>query len=462
MADRRSNERRGAMVLGAVALSIAAACGHSGESGPATDAAIVDGATNGPCSGPGASPDPWATLGHDGRRSSASNGCIHADLTESWRFDGNADGESYFGFDNAVADDAGLFVHVAGRGPTVARVSAATGLQAWKYQGPADYDLGNWLTLGFGDVLVDDDGVYVLDGATGMLKKTSGVDWWGQTAVDETRFYVVTTTHGDGPGAFVGAWDPTTGLAWKANQQGGCDPALGDTNGALAVDGGVVYFAPRYMVTPNGGGPPQPGTPMFPSGLYAFDAGTGTQKWSVPLTPQSSISVDATHIYLIEDGPALVARRRTDGGVAWQTPLAVDAAMVGSQPPVLAAGRVIIATTDQVLSFDATTGAAGWNTSIARASFFLNSGTSINFLSCPSAVQPAGAPLSTTLAAATASDTLVVTGSDAIHVLSLASGLEQGSVALANASNPIIVGDRLYVLAAATNGTSQIVAYQSH
>lgn len=227
--------------------------------------------------------------------------------------------------------------------------------------GPADYDLGNWLTLGFGKVLVDDDGIYVLDATTGMLDKTIGVDWWGQTAADETRFYVVTSTHGDGPGAFVGAWDPAAGLLWKANQQGGCDPALGDSNDALAVDGGVVYFAPRYVVTPNGGGTPQPATAMFASGLYAFDAATGAPKWTVPLTPRSSISVDAANVYLVEDGPALVAHKRSDGTVAWKTALTADAINVGSQPPVLAGGRLIIAAGDQVLSFDATTGTAAWS-----------------------------------------------------------------------------------------------------
>ncbi len=78
-----------------------------------------------------------------------------------------------------------------------------------------------------------------------------------------------------------------------------------------------------------------------------------------------------------------------------------------------------------------------------RAPFPANTGTLINFLSCPSANQPVSAPLSTTLAAATASDTLVVTGSDAIHVLSLATGIEQVQVAIANAFDPIIVGDRV-------------------
>ena len=419
-------------------------------------------ATPPPCSGPGPSPDPWSTLAHDGRRTSASNGCIHADMTEAWRFDGKADGEKYFGFYNAVADKDGVFVHLPQTAPTVARVAAATGKQTWKYSGPADYDLGNWLTIGLGHVLVDDDGVYLLDATSGKLKTTSGVDWWGQTAADETRFYVVTTTHGDGPGAFVGAWDVTKGLLWKANQQGGCDPALGDTNGALAVNGGVVYFAPRYSVNPKGGGPPDAGAPTFPSGLYAFDAATGTKKWSVPLTPQSSISVGGGNVYMIEAGPALVARHESDGAVAWKAPLTADVFNVGSQPPVIASGRVMIATNDHVLSFDAATGAAAWSTAIARASFASNPGTSINFVSCPSAAQPAGAPLSTTLAAATASDTLIVTGGDAIHVLSLATGGEQGKVSVANASNPIIVGDRLYVLAASSTGGAQIVAYQSH
>ena len=489
---RRSRSRIALTVVSvALPIALAASCGDSGSATdtPSDDAAVDDSSnetlatdesgadivapsetttdtaaaidtTPPPCSGPGASPDPWSMLGHDGKRTSASNGCIHASLTESWRFDGKSAGEKYYALYNAVGDKDAVYVHAAERAPTVARVDASTGKQAWRYAGPADYDLGNWLTLGFDTVLVDDDGVYLLAAADGKLKTTSGVDWWGQTAADDKRFYVVTTTHGDGPGAFVGGWDLTKGLAWKANEQGSCDPALGDTNGALAVDAGVVYFAPRYVVTPKAGGSADAGTLKYASGLYAIDAATGSTKWSVPLSPQSSISLGDGHVYLIEPGPSLVARKTSDGAIAWSAPLATDAFKVGSQPPLLARGSVVIAAGDQVRSFDAATGKPGWTATIARASFTSNPGTSINFVSCPSAGEPAGSPLLTTLAAATASNTLIVTGGDAIHVLSLDSGAEQGKVALANAWNPIVIGDQLYVIASGASGT-QLVAYRS-
>ncbi len=450
--DANPAQRRGDSGIDATLADAANAL----DGGPAVDAAPP------PCSGPGSSPDGWSTYGHDAQRTSASNGCIHGSLTETWRYGGKvADAGFAPLLRNAIGDTSALYVHVSATAPTVDRVGAADGKQLWRYKGPADYDTGNWLTLGLGYVMANDDGIYLLNTADGGLKSTSGVDWWGQSAADDARFYVVTSTHGDGPGAFVGAWDVTKNLVWKANQQGGCNPPVGDENGALAVHGGVVFFAPRYALG-SMSGIADGGTFAVASGVYAFDAALGSPKWSMPTSPQSSISVGDGHVYLIEKGPALVARNETDGTIAWSTPLSASSQTIGSQPPVVALGRVIIGTSTDALAFDAATGKAAWSTPIKRAALHGNDGASINFVSCPSAGEPNASPITTTMAAALASGTLVVAGADALHVLSLATGIEQGAYPLVQATNPIVIGDRVYVMVSTAAAGSQLLALQSH
>ncbi|HEY6459780.1 MAG TPA: PQQ-binding-like beta-propeller repeat protein, partial [Polyangiaceae bacterium] len=339
--------------------------GDAGKDGPAGDARTDASEAGAPCSGPGANPDAWATYGHDARRTSASNACIHTSFTEVWRYPAAGADAAIPPYPlNEIADDASVYVHIQYTGvPTVDKLSAADGSLTWRYNGHADYDGDNWLSLGLGYVMVDDDGVYLINSQDAGLKSTGGVDWWGQNTVDPDRFYVVTTTHGDGPGAFVGAWDVAKGLIWKANQQGGCSPAIGDENGGLAVDTGVVYFAPRYELGTASGVTPDAGTLTFPSGVYAFDGAAGTKKWSVPTSPASGISAGNGMVYLVEGGPALVARSETDGSVAWSAPLGdAGADSVGSSPPLLAQGLVIVATGEEVLAFDATKGTPAWST----------------------------------------------------------------------------------------------------
>ncbi len=454
--------------------------GTMNDDGPATGDGVAppDGPTEGgdagageaesgpppPCHGPPASPDAWTTYGHDAQRTSASNACVHASFKELWRYPMPATDGGFAGApSNEIADTSAVYVHMqAGTVPTVDKVSASTGTQSWRHHGGADFDDGNWLTLGLGYVMVDDDGIYQIDSQDGGLARTSGVDWWGQTAADTSRFYLVTTTHGDGPGAFVGAWDVTKGLLWKANQQGACQPAVGDENGGLAVDGNVVYFAPRYEVGANGGGlAVDAGVALtYPSGLYAFDSATGTKKWSVQSTPDSAISAGNGHVFGIEPGPALVARSETDGSKAWSAPIQAMAAAVSTSPPVLASGLVIVATSDHVLAFDATTGTVAWSTMVQGAGQHGYDQNTVDFLSCPQAQEPMASLAPTTLAAATSSNTLVVTGSTAISVLSLSNGVVLGTYPLMAAFDPVLVGDRLYVLTYGQNG-AVVVALQA-
>src|SRR6185312_7479752 len=98
------------------------------------------------------------------------------------------------------------------------------------------------------------------------------------------------------------------------NKQGTqCGDSLGDKMGGIAIDGGVLFYAPQYSA----GGSVQP---TFASGVYAFDAASGSPKWNVATTPSSAISAGNGLVYVIESN-AIVARKATDGSVGWTNPL---------------------------------------------------------------------------------------------------------------------------------------------
>ena len=478
---RSTMQRRLAPLLGAAALGATAcfvACGGGGDtsgeppgdSGQGDSTMGGDGANDGavedgpppPCSGPGANPDAWTTIGHDAARTSASNGCIHPSLTEIWRYGAKTtvnDASVAISVANAVADTTSVYVHLMYNAPTLDRIAAKDASLTWRYQGSADFDAGNWLTVALGYVMAVDDGVYLVDQTTGKLKSTSGVDWWGDNTADASRFYLVTTTHGDGPGAFVGAWDVAKNLVWHANQQGSCTTPIGDENNAVALAGGALFYAPWYRLGTASG--VTDGATQFPSGVYAFDAATGAVKWSAQTTPQSAIAAAGGDLYLVEKGGALVARSQPTGAIVWSTPLPDAATSVGGESPVVAGGKVVVGTSQHVLAFDAATGKQAWSTAVIGAGAPNTGQSSANFVSCPANAEPLPSGRMTHMAAATASGTLVVTAADAIHVLALDTGADLGKYAVARAFDPIIVGDRLYVVAYGMNG-GEVVALQSN
>jgi outer membrane protein assembly factor BamB len=222
-----------------------------------------------------------------------------------------------------------------------------------------------------------------------------------------------------------------------------CRIDAGDLAGGLALDGGALFYAPSYSL---GMGV----TLGFESGLYSFDPATGKQTWFQATTPTSSISAGDGLVYLIEGGTQLVARKESDGTQAW-TAMAMGA---GTQSPVLAGGIVIIATAQGVSTFDAKTGKAGWTAPVmggeAQAADLMFSGGCV-----PGSGQWTGNDFGTsvptaTMAAATGSGTLVVTASDGIHVLSLATGAQawtgMPAMAIGSVFNPVIVGKAVYVI----------------
>ncbi|GAC1540231.1 MAG: hypothetical protein NVS3B10_04930 [Polyangiales bacterium] len=120
---------------------------------------------------------------------------------------------------------------------------------------------------------------------------------------------------------------------------------------------------------------------------------------------------------------------------------------VGAQAPALAGNLVVVGTQTGVLAFDAKSGAPAWTskTTGAAAMPYL-----LSISNGCSGLQNEGAAIATSIAIATASNTVVVTAADGVHVLDLATGVEQWHGAVAGAKgaphDPVVVGDVVYVL----------------
>lgn len=431
-----------------VLASVIAACGGSAattDAGPDAhvDAARLDAAGDAATMHCDAT-DPWTTYGHDAQRTFASGGCIPGALATDWRYAPAApSGHTVTSVFHAIADGSTAYLQWSASNAmylgtsAVDAVDATAGTRRWTWDSGTDTTIGNWATLGRGSVFVEDDGLYELDAASGMHLRDTGVDWWGQTAVDGARLYAVNASHVDGPGVFVAALDAMLHPTWQQNQYGMCRIDVTDTMGGLAVVGDTVYYAPSYQA---GTGVTLP----FQSGVFAFDAASGTPKWSQPTTPSSAISADATRVYLAQGGASLVARNVSDGAVAWSS---AGLTGLGAQAPVLAGGLAIVATSTAVSAFHADSGTMAWTTPITGAA---GSAFSIEFTGGCAGLLPQGAANGTTLAAAAGSGTLVVTASDGVHVLSLASGADlwhgMPTMAVGRVSNPVIAGNTVYVV----------------
>jgi outer membrane protein assembly factor BamB len=168
-------------------------------------------------------------------------------------------------------------------------------------------------------------------------------------------------------------------------------------------------------------------------------------------------------LYLVESAngtTSITARKEADGSAAWTTP--VDTPSV--QAPVVAAGLVIVATQNDVRAFRASSGQLAW-TAANISAHTTAPPQDKSFNNCPQSTLHVAFMLETTLAAAVGSNSLVVTASDAIYVLSLDDGSvlwhgTPGSVT-GPTRNPVIVGHTLYVVDGGAGGTGRFAALTS-
>lgn len=405
--------------------------------------------------------DDWPMYGHDARRTSASLGSVTGPLSLAWSYvPQGTSGHALSSVESAIATTDGIFVRTSldahygyGLSPAVDRVSPA-GQHVWTYDMATDADFGDWGALMSEAYVMNSDGTRYVDIATGAAVQGGGVDSWGEILTDGSTLYLTNDAEIDGPGVFAGAYDSAYKPRWTANEFRSCRGSVAAMAGGLALNGGVLFYAPAYNV-----GKPSTQLP-FASGVFALNASTGARLAYHPSTPYSRLSVDESRVYLVENQSTLVALAQSDLHVAWSAPVTNP----GEQAPVVANGLVIIGTASGVEAYDAATGTNRWSSTMSGVAAHWYSSSQSG--ACGSVLIPVASGPTTTIAAALASRTLVVTASDGIHILALGTGADLWHARPAgipgSVGNPVIVNDpatgavvyvedgaRLYALTAA-------------
>jgi hypothetical protein len=382
----------------------------------------------------------WTTYGYDAHRTSASDGCVMGPLAVAWRYTPSAapwdDGGTRqpLSVDHAVAQSDAVFLTwgaqnyigttPAGTTQSLDRIDPQTGKAIWSFVPVfGDASTSGWATLGLGGVLYDSDGLYWIDAATGAQAHVYSVDYWGDVLTDSTQAYATNTMYVDGPPMFVGAYDTTGTQVWQKNVFGVTKHGDYDGDGALALDGGTLFFAPRYG-----------SSVTLTSGLYAFDPATGNQKWLQPTSPTSDIAATGGMVFLSE-GTSLVARNESDGSIAWTSSWASPVDGATGAAPVVTPSLVVVQEKSGIVAHARATGKIVWTAPLTPTS-----DTGITTLHCDAV-----------LAAALGSSTLVAVDATTVHVFDLGDGHEVWSGALpglvgVRLTSPVIVGTRVYVI----------------
>ncbi|MEO6209993.1 MAG: PQQ-binding-like beta-propeller repeat protein [Gemmatimonadaceae bacterium] len=385
--------------------------------------------------------DDWTTYGHDVRRTSASLGSVTGPLSVAWSYvpQGTA-GHDLVTVLNAIGTVDGLFVRTSlashygyGTSSAIERVSPV-GQHVWTFNMGTDADFGDWASLMANRIIVNSDGTRFVDQTSGVSVHSNGVDTWGEILSDSSTLYYANDVQIDGPGVYAAAYDSAFKARWTANKFQSCRGSAAATAGGLALSNGTLFYAPNYNV-----GKPATVLP-FASGVYAFNASTGAKSAYHASTPFSRISADDSRVYLIENQSTLVALAQSDLHVLWSAPITGP----GEQSPVLANGLVIVGTASGVAAYNAASGVKSWSSATL-------SGAAAHWYStyqggnCGNVQIPVAYGATATIAAALGSRTLVVTASDGVHVLALATGIDLWHAQIPGvagvAGNPVIVNE---------------------
>jgi hypothetical protein len=418
--------------LGALAI-VFAGCG-----GGATT--VGDGGTHGPDAGPNCGSSGWLGYAQGATRTSASDGCVTGPLSVAWRYTpsapapGNGGVRTPLTVDHAAARGDAVFLTWCaqnymgmlpfGRTQSVDRIDPQTGKTVWSFI-PVFGDAGtfSWPTVGLGGVLYASDGLYWVDETSGASVHDYGVDYWGDVLTDATQAYVTNISFVDGPQLFVGAYDKTGKQVWQKNTFGMMKYVDTDGVGALALDGGTLFFAARYAKSVTLG-----------SGLYAFDPASGMQKWVQASSPTSDIAATGGMV-LLSEGAQLVARSESDGSIAWMSPWVAPLDGQTAAAPVVTDSLVVVQEKSGIVAHARATGKVAWTAPLTPTT---DSGiTSLHS--------------DAVLAAALGSNTLVAVDATKVHVFDLGDGHEVWSGAIPGLvgirlTSPVIVGKRVYVI----------------
>jgi outer membrane protein assembly factor BamB len=368
---------------------------------------------------PSCADDGWTTYGHDSSRTSASAGCLFPPLRSTWSFSPRwVKGTPSHATRAVVAGDAVYVSGGIGPTPTLWRLDRATGAIGWTYVTMADSTRDGWPTLAGAKVMLVDDGVYSVDGATGR-GHLGELDAWGECLTDGERLYAENDQYWDGYGLSVSAFDLDARLLWRRDYDAMVRFFTAPDVGGVAMGGGRLVHAAQHG-------------PLHTTALSAFEPTSGEPAWKVAVSPESSPSIADERTFGIERWKGeptdrLVARSLRDGTVAWSH------ALPGARgpAPLLAAGLVVVHASDAVLAFARDSGAAAWSAPLPRTT---------------QAIQSA-----TTMAAATGSGTLAVVSGRTLHLLRVDDGSEAWATEVApharRVEGPVIAGGALYVMA---------------
>lgn len=300
--------------------------------------------------------DTWPIYAHDPHRSGASRGCCNGPLSFVWRHDPPpVPPRNARLFHAVVSADAVFASGIIGESPSVFSL-ALDGKPRWTFDSHVDITLHQWPSYVLDRVVLNDDGLYILDPRSGEKEVDRGLDSWGQVLSDGKNLFATNTWYIAGPKTYVGALEVGGAPLWKHHEYGVTREDVMDRLGGLALAGDRIYFSPNYSPAPGAGiyAYSPDGKPDFSVGtlprshvaiagqtLYGFErpegtlqsllvarnALTGAVRWSVHAEPAESTAPVVTHglVLFRERGGALVAVRRTDGTEAWRTALAVPA-----------------------------------------------------------------------------------------------------------------------------------------
>lgn len=371
-----------------------------------------------PPTGPLCGTDAWTTYGHDNARTSASGGCVFAPLRVAWTFVPRSPLGMMTFATHVVGDPETVFVSGAdGPSSAIWRVGARDAAPAWVYSS-GDGVRESWPTSADSRVYLADDGVNVVDAATGKGRMRE-LDAWGENLSDGAHLFVENNWYLDGYGLYVSAFDLDGTLLWRRDYNALVRSFRAPDVGGLALAGGRLVHSAQH------GG-------LSGTQLSAFDPQTSERLWTVATSPQSSPSLADGRVFTLERWKGehtdrLVARLLSDGTLVW----ARELAEARGPAPVLAGRLVIVHARGGVYALDQASGQPVWSTALPRTA------------------QPV--QLATTLAAAMGSRTLVVLSGKTVHVIGLDDGGELWSgtpVAHAHRlESPTVIGESLYVVA---------------
>ncbi|WP_210527474.1 PQQ-binding-like beta-propeller repeat protein [Rubellimicrobium arenae] len=167
-------------------------------------------------------------------------------------------------------------------------------------------------------------------------------------------------------GAGVAARGDIVVLPHPSGEVRGVFPEGGLVRWTSLVSGTRPGSAAGYAATEIGGDPVLAGSTVYVGNysgrLAALDTATGETFWSIPEGAQSPVWPAGDSVFLVNDLGELLRVEASTGGVIWRVPLPRAEHRRGVTAffgPVLAGGRLIVASTDGALrQFDPTTGSA--------------------------------------------------------------------------------------------------------